>query len=174
MGKFQDIWVPDLAETVEECAFFAVRITDGRNLSNAAYTALFFHKLVELIDDSRDEGLLEDIEIYFPSLDSLSEEMSNEDLALKVVEAEEFYFGFPPIQEETVECSSLGEMACKRIDGYDEDEFLGTFEENYSFRTIISFLSDLHNSFLASNSEHVYDNQLSLLLSNSKSKSDES
>lgn len=166
MKKIEDFWVPDFAETVEECVFFAVKITDGRNLSNAAYTALFFHELVEMIDDSRDEDLLEDMGIYFPSLDSLSDEMTNEDLALTVVEAEEFYFGFPPIQEETVKCSSLAEIARKRIDGYDQNEFSEKFEEIYNIRAIMSFLNDLHNSFLAANSEHVYDNQLSLRLSN--------
>jgi hypothetical protein len=166
-AHFKDnIWIPDFAETVEECMFFAVEITDGSHLSREAYTSLFFIKLVNLIDNDRDEELSEDFEIYFPSLEPITDDMSNEDIALMVVESKEFYYGFPPVNDEFVKCVTLDEKANETIESLERDDFLGYFEEIYNFRSLINYVTELHDSFLASNSDHVYDNELSNRLSN--------
>lgn len=154
------IWVADFAATLEECIFFAVEITEGSYLSNAAYNALLFNKLVRMIDESRDADLIEDIELYFPSLIGLSEKLSNEDLVLMIVESEENYFGFPAVEENYVKCIRLDELAKNGIDELDKDEFTDYFEENYNFKGFMNIVTDLHDRFLAANSNHIEDTKI--------------
>lgn len=153
----ENIWIPDIASTLEECVFFSVEIRDGSCLSKDEYAALFFHKLVTMIDHSVDDDLIENLNVYLPYVFERSEDLSSADIALRLVNSDEFYYGFPPIDDDEISCTNLEEKAEEEIDMLEKEEFLDCFEEEYNFYTVLRYVTTLHDEFLTRNSDHILD-----------------
>ena len=164
MVSLKNIWIPKFVEDVIEAVFFSVELLDGAILQKDIYSALFLHKLISMIEDSYDDDLIEDINVFFPSIEIIDKDMPSEDIALLIVQADEFYYGFPPINDDYIESKRVEDIANDKIEGMDKEEFLSTFVEKYNIREILNYMSELHDSFLEEHSDQVYDSELSLIL----------
>ena len=163
------VWIPEQCKTTEEALFFAIQTTYGYSLSKEKYAALFYKKIYEMVEP--DDGLLEDMLLYFPSLSSVSvDDIENYDmqkdyLTWLILEAKEFYYGYPPITNDEIECFNLNNPL-KEVEGALDIEKIKDELENGDFNiySIFEFVKEKMNSFSSDNSEYSYDRSLSKTL----------
>ncbi len=161
------VWIPEWCNNIDDAQFFAVDVDDGSNLSKEKYATLFYEKVVELVGNNLYEGVEEDINHYYPSVFIDDESLNVRDIAWKILEAPEFYYGFPLKNDECVNCISLKDaFENGQLDIEDDSDFDEYFDEDfyygYELTEFLNYTSELHNEFLTRNSEHEYDSKLSL------------
>jgi hypothetical protein len=165
MFNAKHIWIPEHCQTEEEALFFAVETYDGYSLSKEKYAALFFQKIYNMIEP--DDDLLEDIPSYFPSITSVSiddiedYDIQRDYLTWLILEAEEFYFGFPPIDKNEIECFPLSDPPKEKIEELDIEELKYDIENEFTIYSVFSFVQDKMHSYLRRHSESSYDRDLS-------------
>jgi hypothetical protein len=173
MFEIEYTWIPNQCQSLEEALFFAVETNDGYSLSKEKYAALFFKKIFEMIEP--DDDFIEDLQLYFPSLgnvcvnDISDYDMQKDYLTWLILESEEFYFGFPPIDSNDIQCFSLIDPPADKTDELDIEEIKGEIENGeFNIYRVFEFVKEKTTSFLMKHSEESYDRNLSRTLMNIK------
>ncbi len=159
MFNIDNIWVPepeqyfDCIDDLREYLFYFVETESGSYLSREKYAALYYQKIIKLIEnDKKDdpENFLDSIESSFPSLEDTNKTVSNEELAWNIIESSEFYFGFPPIESQDI---NLVHFSCIKLPSICDFELsdLSYFMSNYSIFDLMNYTCELSYDFLARN-----------------------
>lgn len=164
MNDYFELRIPVTAKSIEECMFLCVEC-DDEIVSSHKYAALFFEKIRGFVEDARtDDDFIENLALYCPSLSRESEETTVKDLTWKIIESEEFYYSFPPVDAGEVEMFDVTNSKKVELLGFDADDLACDLEDSFNLYGLLAHTSSMYNSYLARNSESAYDRKLSLIL----------